>query len=64
MLLLRRSIGKKIIIGKGIEITVMRIYKNQVRLGISADKNIKIYRQEIQGKYAKTHNYRKNTDDE
>ena len=50
MLTLTRKPEETIIIGEGseqIEITVKEIRRNQVRLGISAPDNMRIYRKEL-----------------
>lgn len=48
MLILTRKKGEKIIIGDVLaEIMVLGIEKNQVRIGIEADKEIGIHREEI-----------------
>ncbi|MBZ4667041.1 MAG: carbon storage regulator [Defluviitaleaceae bacterium] len=47
MLALTRKKDESIIIGDQIEITVLDIQGDKVRLGIQAPKNISIYRKEI-----------------
>ncbi len=47
MLALTRKIKQSIIIGDQIEITIVEIKGDQVRLGIKAPKAISIYRKEI-----------------
>lgn len=48
MLILTRKIGESIVIGnKEIEITVLNINGNQVRIGVNADKDIPVHREEI-----------------
>jgi carbon storage regulator len=47
MLALTRKIGEKIIIGDNIELTIVDIKGDSVRLSIEAPKDIKIYRGEI-----------------
>ena len=47
MLALSRKINESIMIGHDIEITVLEIKGEQVKLGINAPKNIAIYRKEI-----------------
>jgi len=47
VLALTRRIGESIIIGNEIEITVVEVKGDQVRIGIQAPKNVKIYRKEI-----------------
>lgn len=47
MLVLSRKKNESIIIGKDIEITVVDIQGDQVRLGIKAPKDIAVHRREI-----------------
>ena len=47
MLVLTRKAGESIMIGDGIEITVLESKGDQIKLGIKAPKNIDIYRKEI-----------------
>ncbi len=47
MLVLARKKNESIVIGDAIEITVVDIQGDQVRLGIRAPKEVTIYRQEI-----------------
>lgn len=47
MLVLTRKLGEGIIIGDDITITVVEMKGGNVRIGIDAPKNKKIYRQEI-----------------
>lgn len=47
MLILTRKLGESIAIDDGIKITVVALKGNQVKLGIDAPANTKVYRQEI-----------------
>lgn len=47
MLALSRKQGESIIIGNNIEITVLEVKGDQVKLGIAAPKSVPVYRQEI-----------------
>ncbi|MDO5520760.1 MAG: carbon storage regulator CsrA [bacterium] len=47
MLALTRKVGESIVIGKDIEITVLEVKGEQVKIGISAPKEVSIYRKEI-----------------
>lgn len=47
MLILSRKINESIIIGDNIEFSVVDIKGDQVKLGIIAPKNIKVFRKEV-----------------
>lgn len=47
MLVLSRKNGEVIKIGEDIEITVLSSKGDQVKIGISAPKNIEVYRKEV-----------------
>jgi carbon storage regulator len=47
MLVLSRKVGEKILIGSNIEITVVRVCQNTVRIGVEAPRSIQVVREEI-----------------
>jgi carbon storage regulator len=47
MLVLSRKLGEKIVIGDNIVVTVVKIDRNQIRIGIEAPSDILVYREEI-----------------
>ena len=47
MLVLTRKINEKIVIGDNIEIVLVDIGKDQVKIGINAPKSIKVHRWEV-----------------
>lgn len=47
MLILTRRIGETVLIGDGIEVTVMGVNRAQVRIGIKAPKDVAVDRPEI-----------------
>lgn len=47
MLALSRKTGESIIVGQDIELTVLEIKGDQVKIGINAPKSVPIYRKEI-----------------
>lgn len=47
MLVLSRKLGEKIVIGDNVVITVVKIDRNQIRLGIDAAQDVPVYREEI-----------------
>lgn len=50
MLVLSRKSSQQIMIGPDIQITIVKIDRNQVRIGIQAPAGIPILRQELTGK--------------
>lgn len=53
MLMLTRRLGETILIGDNIKVTVRRVNRNQVALGIDAPNDVKIVREEIKDKPVK-----------
>ena len=47
MLALTRKNGESIVIGNDVEITILDVKGDQVKLGISAPKSVPVYRKEI-----------------
>ena len=47
MLVLSRKVGEVCVIGGNISVKVLRVVGNQVRLGISAPTEVRVYREEI-----------------
>mgnify|MGYP000346637993 CR=1 FL=1 len=47
MLILTRRMGETLIIGDDVNVTVLGIKGNQVRLGINAPKDVSVHREEI-----------------
>ncbi len=47
MLILSRKINESIMIGDQIEISIVDIKGDQIKLGINAPKNVKVYRKEV-----------------
>ena len=47
MLVLTRKVSQSIVIGDGIEVVVLEVRGEQVRLGIKAPKNVSVHRKEI-----------------
>ena len=56
MLILTRRLGESIIIGEDIVVTILGLKGNQVRIGISAPKNVSVHREEIQKKLTRKNN--------
>ena len=53
MLVLTRKIGEGIVIGDDVSITIVEMKGGNVRIGIDAPKDKKIYRQEVFDRIAK-----------
>lgn len=47
MLALTRKKGESIVIGNNVEITILEIRGDQIKVGISAPKEVSIYRKEV-----------------
>jgi carbon storage regulator len=47
MLILSRKIDEKIKIGNDITLTIIEIRGDQVKIGVEAPKNVKVFRQEV-----------------
>jgi carbon storage regulator len=51
MLVLSRKLNEKIVIDGGIVVTVLKIDRNQIRLGIEAPEHVRVLREEIAGSW-------------
>ena len=47
MLKLTRRVGETLMIGDDVTVTILGVKANQVRIGISAPKNVTVHRKEI-----------------
>jgi carbon storage regulator len=47
MLILTRRVGETLVIGDDVQVTVLGVKGNQVRLGINAPKDVSVHREEI-----------------
>lgn len=47
MLILTRRVGESLMIGDEINVTVLSIRGNQVRIGVNAPKDVSVHREEI-----------------
>lgn len=47
MLILTRRVGETLVIGDDVTVTVLGVRGNQVRIGVSAPKDVTVHREEI-----------------
>jgi carbon storage regulator len=47
MLILTRRVGETVIIGTDVDVTVLGVKGNQVRLGVKAPREVAVHREEI-----------------
>ena len=47
MLILTRRVGETLVIGDDVNVTVLGVRGNQVRLGVNASKEVAVHREEI-----------------
>jgi carbon storage regulator len=47
MLILTRRVGESLMIGDNVNVTVLGIRGNQVRIGVDAPKDVAVHREEI-----------------
>lgn len=58
MLILTRRVGEAIIIGDDVEVVILGVKGNQVRMGINAPKDVSVHREEIYERIANGENVR------
>lgn len=47
MLILTRKMGESLMIGNEVTVTVLSVNGNQVRIGVSAPKDVAVHREEV-----------------
>ena len=55
MLILTRRVGESVMIGDSIAVTVLGVKGNQVRIGVTAPKDVSVHRQEIYERIQQEH---------
>jgi len=50
VLVLTRRVNERIVIGDGIVVTVLDVRGDQVRIGIDAPRDVKVFREEVLGR--------------
>lgn len=61
MLILSRRLGESIVIGDDINVTILGVNGNQVRIGIDAPKTVAVHREEIYRKITNQIDSRRHT---
>lgn len=56
MLILTRRIGESLMVGDEVTVTVLGVQGNQVRIGVSAPKDVQVHREEIYNKIQREKN--------
>jgi len=65
MLILTRRVGETLVIGDDVNVTVLGVRGNQVRLGVNAPKEVAVHREEIYQRIQKENDSENSsTDDE
>jgi carbon storage regulator len=66
MLILTRRVGETLVIGDDVNVTVLGVRGNQVRLGVNAPKEVAVHREEIYQRIQNEgdNNIASNSDDE
>jgi carbon storage regulator len=55
MLVLTRRIGERILIGPDVEIAIVQVRSNSVRLGVTAPREIPVHRAEVRERMQENH---------
>jgi len=50
MLVLTRRVNERIVIGDDVTVTVLEVRGDQVRIGIEAPRDVKVFREEVLGR--------------
>jgi len=55
MLILTRRVGETVVIGDDVQVTVLGVKGNQVRLGVTAPRDVSVHRLEIYDRIQQEH---------
>jgi carbon storage regulator len=47
MLILTRRVGETLVIGDNVTVTIVGVFGNQVRVGVTAPREVEVHRQEV-----------------
>ena len=64
MLILTRRVGETLVIGDDVNVTVLGVRGNQVRLGVNAPKEVAVHREEIYQRIQSEGNNTSNSNEE
>lgn len=64
MLILTRRVGETLMIGDQVSVTVLGVKGNQVRIGITAPKDVAVHREEIYQRIRQEHGVEAPTSDD